>query len=101
MREVGLLLGQGTWSRLRRLLVLNVNNNELEKLPDGLGELSPGSRNIRRVVKVMDRFPHGCCWETFHISAYCGLVVEIQPRNCQDLDVCLPTSTKSVGKAGT
>ena len=20
---------------------------------------------------------HGCCWETFHVFAYCGLVVEI------------------------
>ena len=21
---------------------------------------------------------HGCCWETFYMFAYCGLVVEIQ-----------------------
>ena len=25
---------------------------------------------------------HGCCWDTFYIFAYCGLVVELQPLNC-------------------
>ena len=25
---------------------------------------------------------HVCCWETFYMFAYCGLVVEIQPLNC-------------------
>ena len=24
----------------------------------------------------------GCCWETFYMFAYCGLVAEIQPLNC-------------------
>ena len=24
----------------------------------------------------------GCCWETFCIFGYCGLVVELQPLNC-------------------
>ena len=28
---------------------------------------------------MCSNFPYlGCCWETFYISAYCGLVVEIQ-----------------------
>ena len=33
---------------------------------------------------------HGCCWETFvTFFAYCGLVVEIQPRNCHVFQVLL------------
>ena len=32
---------------------------------------------------------HGCCWETFYIFAYCGLVVEIQPLNCYVLNIFL------------
>ena len=27
---------------------------------------------------LMGSFQHGCCWDTFYIFAYCGLVVEIQ-----------------------
>ena len=36
------------------------------------------------VVLVPEKDPrlHGCCWETFYIFAYCGLVVEIKPLNC-------------------
>ena len=37
---------------------------------------------------------HGCCRETCHIFAYCGLVVEIQPLICFFLFTPLPTSTK-------
>ena len=35
-----------------------------------------------------------CCWETFYIFAFGGLVVEIPPLNCFFL-APLPTSTKS------
>ena len=38
---------------------------------------------------------HGCCWETFYILAYCGLVVGIQPLHCCFFVFApLPTSTK-------
>ena len=45
-------------------------------------------------------FPfHGCCWETFYIFAYCGLVVEIQihlAAQIRKLFAPLPTSTQFV-----
>ncbi|CAJ1364837.1 unnamed protein product, partial [Effrenium voratum] len=44
------------WSRLRRLLVLNVNNNELEKLPDGLGELK-GLRKLSASFNALTALP--------------------------------------------
>ena len=33
---------------------------------------------------------HGCCWEIFCIFASCGLVVEIQPLNCNIIFFGLP-----------
>ena len=40
---------------------------------------------------------HGCCWQTFHIFAHCGLEVEIQPLNCYlFFNFCSPSHVNQV-----
>ena len=47
------------------------------------------------IVGCMGMSPYGC-WETFYICAYCGLVVEIQPLNCENLSFCSPSNVNQV-----
>ena len=45
-----------------------------------------------RFNEIGATFTGGCRWETFHIFAYCGLVVEIQPLNCYKFENCCSPS---------
>ena len=49
-----------------------------------------GSMDGRRLSDALLRFVHGCCFFLAFLLLVCGLVVEIQPLNCQKLNVCSP-----------
>ena len=42
---------------------------------------------------------HGCCWETFYICAYCGLVVEI-PTELLRFKICSPSNVNQESGTG-
>ena len=53
------------------------------------------ARSLRPKLKAETCFPfHGCCWETFYIFAYCGLVGDPHLTTKIDIVAPLPTSTK-------
>ena len=70
----------------------DTNNQDVQWYGLGMGLFSEGCRACIEVTRFMGEAGlHGCCWEAVYNFAYCGLVVGIQPLNCQNLDFC-PTS---------
>ena len=70
----------GPWaSRLRIFLDICPNDPNL---------IHPGRSPAKQAVEMYQKTllgPSKSCWETFYIFASCGLVVEIQPLNCENI----------------
>ena len=54
----------------------------------------PPSKSRRQGPEKSSR--HVCAWDTFHIFAYCGLVVEMQPLSCYVFNLCSPSNINQV-----